>query len=187
MDDKQVKFMPFYAINQFMLDEFRVNVIHEVLSSMDKIDANLRKDLLGQIKKLIKIPGFRNCLQAPLSVKTHAMIQQFERNPDLVVDTLAAWADIHADLRQTVFDFLKGRNWELLPIDANRTKLPGFLTTWDKDETFEALDEAYAVFAPNNTATSDEARLMVVWLSMRLPYEMVDVAAKKDDEVKAEQ
>jgi hypothetical protein len=178
MDDKQAKFMPFNAINEFMLDEFRIHVIHEVLSSMDKIDSDLRKDLLGLIKNLVKIPGFRNSLQAPLSVKTRAVITQFERNPNLTVDILAAWAEIHSDLAQVVYDLLKQRGWELLPTDTQREKLPGFLTTWDKKESFEVLDEAFAALSPAFAASTDEFRLMVVWLSTRLPYEMVDVEEK---------
>ncbi len=38
-----------------------------------------------------------------------------------------AWSELHLELRQQIYDMLVERKWELLPVDTDRTKLPGFL------------------------------------------------------------
>jgi hypothetical protein len=65
---------------------------------------------------------------------------------------------------------LQNRKWELLPMEADRTRLPGFITVWPKGEDFEALNQAYAEAHPDAPAESNDIALMVVWLSARLPY-----------------
>jgi hypothetical protein len=70
-----------------------------------------------------------------------------------------------------VYDLLVARGWELLPPEADRTVLPGFLTKWPKGETFEVLNEVFLKMYPGTQASDDDISLMVVWLSGRLPYQ----------------
>jgi len=59
----------------------------------------------------------------------------------------------------------------VLPIEAERAKLPGFMTRWPKDEDFDILYEAYTGRYPESEANSDDVSLMVVWIGGRLPFE----------------
>ena len=52
---------------------------------------------------------------------------------------------------------------------------PVFLTRWPKDDSFEALDQEFHDQHSDSEASDDDINLMIVWLSNRLPYEMVDM------------
>jgi hypothetical protein len=71
----------------------------------------------------------------------------------------------------------------VLPVEAYRTKLPGFLNRWPKAEQFDVLDEAFRAAHPETASSKDDISLMVVWISTRLPYELVE---QPDEESPAE-
>lgn len=183
MSDNKTQFFHFHTINEFMLPDFRQQVLNQVITNLDLLPAGLRAQLSTQIRQLVKVPGFRNSAAAPAAVKARGSVQAFERSPQFIASVLSAWSELNADLRQQVYDFLIQRGWKLLPVEADRSKLPGFLTRWPKAEQFDVLDEAFRAIHPETTHSKDDISLMVVWLSTRLPYELVEVP---DDEAPAE-
>lgn len=175
MDNKETaEFLPFNAINQFMLSDFRQKVLHSVLSNLDQLPPSQKTSLAGMVRRYFQVPGFRNPLAAPLPIKVKAAVSPFEKNAGFTAQVLAGWAELHSDLLQQVYHLLKDREWEVLPLDADRTKIPGFLTRWPKQETYEILNQAYSEKYPGSGASEDEVRLMVVWVSGRLPFDMVE-------------
>jgi hypothetical protein len=172
--DKEVGFFPFHAINEFMTDEFREAVIRSVLLSYGTLPEEYSSRIDRNIKKTVSIPGFRNSAKAPAQLRVKPAIDSFQKNPALVAAILAAWAELHDPLRQQVYDLLISRGWELLPIEADRTKVPGFLTKWPKGEDFDTLFQAFGTTNSDTTTEMNDVSLMVVWLSGRLPYEFVD-------------
>jgi len=174
-DNKEIQFLPFHAINEFMTDEFRESVISQVLNSLEELPDELRSPIDRLVKKSVKVPGFRNSAKAPVAMRLKPTINNFQKNPSLASAVLAAWAELHTSLRQQVFDMLITRNWELLPIETDRTKLPGFLTKWPQGEDFEVLYAAFTQLQPEISADQNDVSLMVVWLVGRLPYEFVEM------------
>lgn len=170
-EEKKVAFLPYHAINEFMLDDYRLKVIRGVLQALPDLPENLRLPLDELTRKLVRVPGFRNSLKAPAPLKAKPMAEAFEKSPQLVAAVLAAWAETQLELRQKVYDLLESRGWEILPPEADRTVIPGFLTRWPKGENFEVLNEAFNEMYPGTEAASDDVSLMVVWLSGRLPYQ----------------
>jgi hypothetical protein len=183
MDDKRINYFPFHAINEYMLPEFRLNVVGAVLRGLDSLSGPRRAALNNLIKRHVSVPGFRNSVAAPLGVKIRSAISPFEKYPDVAATFLQAWSELHADLRQRVHTMLQSRSFEgVLPLEADRSKLPGFLTTWPKVETYEALDEAFFAANPGFEQTpTDDIRLMVVWLVNRLPYDLFDEDETEED------
>jgi hypothetical protein len=59
----------------------------------------------------------------------------------------------------------------VLPLEADRRKLPGFIPKWPKDENFEILYSAFSEKYIDKDTNPDDVSLMVVWVSLRLPYE----------------
>jgi hypothetical protein len=191
---EKTEFLPFHAINEFMRPDFRLNIIRETLSSEQLNDETCLNDLNKQIKKSVKIPGFRNSDKAPALVKVLPTSKAFEKNPDLVAALLTCWVEIHSDLRNEVFNLLSGRNWPIFngtdlpeiaslamdvikewpifPLEFDRARLPGFYIHWPKGEDFEILYDSFAQLYPDSDASKDKVSLMVVWLTMRLPYEV---------------
>lgn len=198
--ENQASFLPFHAINEFMRHDFRSNVIRHVLTNLEKLDGKLRHPIDQATKKYVKVPGFRNADKAPALIKVIPMAKAFEKTPDLVVSMLAAWAELHTDLRQQLYDLLQSRGWQMfppdfslenlsldnvrqwavLPVEADRTRLPGFYTTWPKDQDFEAIYQAFTEKYPEADQSIDNVSLMTVWLSMRLPVN-VEGAAEQEE------
>jgi len=181
MSDEKVQFAPFHAINEFMIPEYRQKVIRLVFENSQQLPDLMRVALNNQVKKQVSIPGFRNSAQAPVGLKIRNAEQAFERKAGFAALMLSSWAELHADLRQRVYDLLQERGWETLPPDIDRTRLPGFLVTWPGAETYDILDEAFSQKYPDSDAVSvDDLRLMIVWVSTRLPYEKVEPSAQED-------
>ena len=175
MDNKETaEFLPYNAINEFMVNDYRHTVLHKVLSGLDQLPPSQKSALLGSIRHLFSIPGFRNPAMAPLAIKVRGAVGPFEKSSAFTGQVLAGWSELNSDLMQQVYHMLKDRGWELLPLDADRTKIPGFLTRWPKGETYEVLNKTFSELNPQSPATEDDVRLMVVWVSGRLPYEIVD-------------
>lgn len=184
--NEKMAFLPFHAINEFMRDDFRLSIIRDVLKDIDNLPEYISQSLNKQINKNVKIPGFRNPAKAPITLKLLPLVKAFEKNPDLVATLLSAWVESKPVLRNEVYEMLKIRNWlffndhldvreilndwRILPVDADRTKLPGFYTTWPKDEDFETIYDTYIKMYPESENSIDTVCLMVVWTTMRLPY-----------------
>jgi hypothetical protein len=179
MSDNKQEFLPFHAINEFMRNDYRLAVVRTALQALPKRPAELRASIDRLTKRFVQVPGFRNSAQAPTGVKMSPMAAAFEKSPELVAAILAAWAEVHPELRQQVYDLLTGRGWELLPVEVNRAKLPGFVIHWPKGENFEGLNQAFRVKYPEAQLETDDVSLMVVWLSARLPYEEEEQQAEQ--------
>lgn len=196
MTENQVDFLPFHAINEFMRSDFRLSVVKSALSALPSLPESHLNTINHLTKKLVKIPGFRHSDKAPTFVRAIPTAKAFEKNAELVAAVLAAWAESHASLRTQVFDVLVSRGWKtfpaemhtladvptlksaqdwgILPISADRAKIPGFLVYWPKVETFEVLYQSFTAKYPETQASLDETSLMAVWLAMRLPVNLVD-------------
>jgi hypothetical protein len=178
MSDHKVQFLPFHAINEFMLDDYRQKVLHAVLSRSNELTPAQKGALAGQVKRHVSVQGFRNSSAAPLPLKIKGAITAFQRHPDFTARILQAWAELNPVLRLQIHEMLSERNWEILPADVDRSKLPGFLTDWPETETYDVLDQAFSEKYPDAAASEDDVRLMVVWVGNRLPYPVTDL----DDE-----
>jgi hypothetical protein len=174
MTENEAAMIPFHALNEFMRPDFRLSVIRSTLNALPELPDEYRKMIDKLVKKTVRIPGFRNSGNAPAALKAGPLAQTFEKNPEMVSAVLTAWAETRAPLRQQIYDLLGGRGWDLLPLQAERKKLPGFFTRWPKDESFETLTQVYTELHPDSEYDSDQVALMIVWVSTRLPYEMVE-------------
>lgn len=183
MEDRQARFLPFHAINEFMRDDYRLTVVREVLNGMAGLPEEQRAILDQITRRAVKVPGFRNSAKAPVTLRLRATVDAFAKSAPLVAAILLAWGDLHPELRQMVYAMLQDRGWGTFPPEADRTQMPGFMVTWPKGEDFDTLVAAFKERYPEDEATSDDISLMVVWVSLRLPYEMVDEDEEEADEL----
>ena len=174
MDNTKLQFLPFHALNQFMRPDFRLEVVRSALTALPGLPAPFQAQLERQTKKSVQVPGFRNSGKAPLAVRIKPTAEAFEKSADMTAVVLSAWSAAHPELRQQVNDLLTGRGWEVMLPDADRTRLPGFRTVWPKGEDFDVLNQAFVEKYPEAQVSSDEVSLMVVWLSLSLPYQTDD-------------
>jgi hypothetical protein len=203
---ENAEFLPFHAINEYMRPDFRLKVIREALTAQSTLAENLSHDFNKQIKKYVTVPGFRSSDKAPALVKVLPTSKAFEKNAELVAVVLACWAEIQSPLRDQVYELLKERNWRIypenddiaptesfmdsikewpvFPIKMDRTKLPGFYIHWPKGEDFEVLYKGFSQLFSGTDASIDKVSLMVVWLTMRLPFQVdtdIDLPQKEQN------
>ncbi len=179
MDEKRVAFLPFHAVNEFMLSAYRDEVVRAALHAAPRLPASVGRRLASLTKKYVRVPGFRDARKAPLPVRLRPAARAFEKHPDFAAAVLAAWAESRPALRRQVYDLLTSRGWETLPPEAERAKLPGFLAEWPAGETFEALIAAFRERRPESAAGDDDIALMCVWVSGRLPYRQAESGAQE--------
>jgi hypothetical protein len=172
MEDKKATFLPFHAINEFMTDEYRLEVLRAVLSAQPDLPGSYSAAIDRQVKKHVSVPGFRNSVKAPSALKARPLVDAFKKYPDLVAVVLAGWAELNPVLRQQVYDLLISLEWDILPVDADRTKLPGFLPSWLAGQDFDFINNKFQEKYPDEHASNNDISLMTVWLSGRLPYQV---------------
>ncbi len=169
--ENKVSFIPFHAINEFMTSEYRIEIIRDVLFSINDLPEDQRNPIHKLTVRYVKIPGFRNSLKAPAQLRLRPTVDAFEKKPDLVAAILSAWAGLNAELGKLVYDLLLERGWEILPPDTDRRKIPGFLIVWPKSESFEEINRAFREKYPEVEVSDNDVALMTVWMSGRLPYQ----------------
>jgi hypothetical protein len=174
MDDKKAAFLPFHAINEFMTDEYRLEVLRAVLSAQPNLPGGYASAIDRQVKKHVTVPGFRNSVKAPAALKARPLADAFRKHPDLVAVILSAWAESKPILSQQVYDLLISLEWEILPVEADRTKLPGFLPSWQAGQDFDFIYQKFQEKYPVEAASKNDVSLMTVWLSGSLPYQIPD-------------
>lgn len=181
--ENKTRFLPFHAINEYMLNEYRQLVIQSVLGNFNKLSEDQQKKINSLIKKHVRVQGFRNSAVAPLPLKINGCIDTYKKSHEFVAQILCAWSEINSKTKKTIFGFLEERNWQLLPIDVDRSLLPGFMLEWPKEDSFEVLIDSFRQKYPDYSLSDDDISLMVVWLSNRLPYEPVEGLFKKELEI----
>jgi hypothetical protein len=171
MNNQTTQFLPFHAVNEFMRDDYRAVVIRATLTALSGLPAEFRDPVDRLTKRNVQVPGFRISTKAPLPLRLKPTIDAFIKNPQMAAAILSAWAEAHAELRSQIHELLVARGWEVLPPEADRTQLPGFVPTWPKDEDFEKLTLAFKEKYPDAVASDDDISLMIVWVSGRLPFQ----------------
>ena len=194
--NEHAEYLPFHAINEFMRPDFRLSVLRDTLNALPNLSEEHNNRINRLTKKLVKIPGFRNSEKAPALMKVVPISKSFEKSPELVAAILSAWSEEHNELRSQVYDILKDMGWRYLPTDqpinmellspeqlkewpmlppeVDRTKLPGFFIRWPKGDDFEKIYSQFTKTFPGTDVSIDKVSLMVVWLTMRLPYQIED-------------
>ena len=174
-NDKEIQFFPFHAVNEFMRDDYRYEVLRSTLAGAASLSKGTGSSLNRLVKQLVQVPGFRNSAQAPVIIKAKNAASVFEKNPAFVAIVLSAWAELHYTLGSQMHDMLSQHGWKILPLDADRTRMPGFMLHWPKEDDFDALYKAFREAYPDCESGDDDLGLMAVWISGRLPYEMVEM------------
>lgn len=171
-EDEFAKFAPFAAINEFMRPDFRLHIIDDTLKNLAVASEKNRKLIEMLLREQLSIPGFRNALKAPRQMLAKSSVEIFEKSSEFASAILFGWMEINHLLALNVFDLLNEEGWQILDLDVDRTMLPGFFTNWPENYDFEVFLQLYARKYHEESVDDDEISLMIVLVSMRLPYEI---------------
>jgi hypothetical protein len=182
---EKVEFLPFHAINEFMRDDYRLLVLNEVFAGQDQLPQEKKAALGKLVARFVTVQGFRNSNLAPAARKARGSVTLFERSAEFVGLVVESWRCLHPQLAAAMFAVLTEHAWsDLLPIEADRSQLPGFHIHWPKQDTFEVLNKAVLDKDPALQESEDNVSLMAVWLGNCLPY---DLFAEEAEEAPTEQ
>ncbi len=171
-EKKQQQYIPFRAVNEFMRDDYRLTILHEVLSSLDRCTGIQRQLLLRLFSKGVQISGFRNSSTAPLPILVKNSASLFERSNEFSATVMECWSNLHSELKNAMSHLLSEKGWNPHPVAVDRSMLPGFQTNWPKTDSFEKLIKEIREAHPELTDSDDDISLMAVWVGNRLPYDL---------------
>lgn len=184
-NEKKAQFLPFHAINEFMREDYRLQVIKATLTALPSLPEEHQKAINRLTRRHVQVQGFRNSIKAPVPLRAKSSVETFEKNHQFCAAILAGWSESHSELRQLVYDLMIERGWDVLPADVDRARLPGFALTWPEEENFEVFNAAFVEKYSDVDLNSDDISLMVVWLSARLPYQ-AEAEGENNEEPMAE-
>lgn len=173
-DNKKAQYLPFHAINEFMRDDFRIVILQEVFGNIEKVEKEKSLRINRLIAKGVQIPGFRNSSLAPLGVKVRQCTTLFENSPEFAALIVDCWTELHQQLKKIIWQVLTDKNWKPLPLEVDRSVLPGFAANWPKEDTFESFIQVVHEKVPALNENDDNISLMVVWMGNKLPYGLYD-------------
>jgi hypothetical protein len=170
MDDSEISFAPHAAINEFMRADFRQQVLANAFRNLNLLAEEQRSRLIQMLRANVQVQGFRNPLKAPEIRMAKGAEKFFENNSIFAAHVLQAWFVANKELAVRVSELLISSGWQILPLEADRTQMPGFFITWPKGFDFDQINALYNQKNPDLKFSTDEVSLMTVWISMRLPY-----------------
>lgn len=172
MTNQEIPFLPFAAINNFMLDDYRVQVLNKVIGGLNRQTNRNAGILKSLVRRYIQVPGFRDASKAPAGLIARNAESAFEKASDFAGRLLACWTDLNPGLAKEIHTLLQERQWpDLLPVDADRNEMPGFYAVWPEGENFETILAAYKEKYPDSKTEDYDISLMTVWIGLRLPFD----------------
>jgi len=171
-EEEKIQVLPFHAVNEFMREDYRLDVLHEVFSALDQCTPMQKQLILRMFSKNVNVPGFRNSGLAPLSIKIKNSPTLFERSHDFAATIMESWSNLHSELKSAMHALLTERGWTVEALEADRSVLPGFQIDWPKTDNFESLIKGIQGAHPELKESDDNISLMAVWLGNKLPYNL---------------
>jgi hypothetical protein len=180
-DEKKIQVLPFHAVNEFMREDYRLDVLHEVFTGLEQCTPLQKQLITRMFAKNVNIPGFRNSGQAPLAIKIKNSPTLFERSHEFSATIMECWSNLHPELKLAMQTLLTERGWTLQPLDDDRCLLPGFQIDWPKADNFESLINGIHETHPDMNESDDNISLMAVWVGNKLPYNLFSEDENKEE------
>ncbi len=179
-DKSQIEYLPFHAVNEFMRDDYRMTILHEVFNGLEKCTSMQRQLILRLFSKGIQIPGFRNSSLAPLGMKIKNSTSLFIKSSEFSATIMECWSNLHPELKMIMLAQLTEHGWKPQSADTDRSLLPGFQIDWPKKDTFEVLIKEVRESHPEISESDDDISLMAVWIGNKLPYNLFTEESKTE-------
>lgn len=167
MDD----FRPAIALNVFIEPYFRKEILEKVFENLDVIPADLRRELVAEVKDQVRISGFRNPMVAPRALLIRDAESAFEKDSKFALISLKCWqsrySQWHNDLNKNLIDLGFSVSDQIsagYPDPMNT-----FLEGWPEGIDFETLFEKITARVKYFPLGKDETALLSVLLTGYLP------------------
>lgn len=165
------EFRPAIALNVFIEPYFRKEILQKVFENLGDLPADLRRELIAEVKEQVRISGFRNSMVAPRALLIRDAESVFETDSKFVLICLKSWQSLYSQWH----DMLKKNLVELeFSISEQTSKeypdpLNTFLEGWPEGIDFDTLFEKIAAKEKDFPLSKDETALLSVLLTGYLP------------------
>ncbi len=167
MDD----FRPAIALNVFIEPYFRKEILQKIFEHLDILPADLRRDLVTQVKDHVKISGFRNPMVAPRALLVRYAESVFEKDPWFSLICFKCWQSLYSQWHDELKENLTGLGFSISEPassgypDAMNT----FLEGWPEGIDFDPLYDQISAKIEGFSLSKDETALLSVLLTGYLP------------------
>ena len=158
---------PAIALNVFIEPYFRKEILQKIFDNIDALPAELRRELIAEVKEKVKISGFRNSMAAPRALLIRDAESVFEKDTWFSLITLKNWQSLFSQWHEEIQKKLLALGFSISDQaaagypDAVNTFLEGWPEGIDFDNLYEKITAQNEKFPLNK----DETALLSVLLT----------------------
>lgn len=158
---------PAIALNVFIEPYFRKEILQKIFDNIDALPAELRRELIAEVKEKVRISGFRNAMAAPRALLIRDAESVFEKDTRFSLTALKNWQSLYSQWHEDIKNKLAALGFSISEQaaagypDAVNT----FLEGWPEGIDFDTLYEKITTQAEKFPLSKDETALLSVLLT----------------------
>ena len=158
---------PAIALNVFIEPYFRREILQKVFENLNALPAELRRELLAEVKEKVRISGFRNSMVAPRALLIRDAESVFEKDTWFTLVSLKNWQSLYSEWNEELKKILAALGFSVSEQaaagypDAVNT----FLEGWPEGIDFDTLYEKITTQVEKFPLSKDETALLSILLT----------------------
>lgn len=158
---------PAIALNVFIEPYFRKQILEKIFEDLNTLPAELRRELVADVKEKVRISGFRNTMAAPRALLIRNAETVFEKNTRFSLITLKSWLSLYSQWNEKLTQNLKTLGFSISEQAAAGYPDPvnTFLEGWPEGIDFDSLYEKITAQVENFPLSKDETALLSILLT----------------------
>ena len=158
---------PALALNVFIEPYFRKEIFQKIFENIDSLPADLRRELIAEVKEKVRISGFRNSMAAPRALLVRDAETVFEKDTRFSLISLKSWMSLYSQWHDELKQNLTGLGFSISEQAAAGYPDPinTFLEGWPEGIDFDTLFEKITAQIENFPLSKDETALLSVLLT----------------------
>lgn len=158
---------PALALNVFIEPYFRKEILEKVFENLNTLPAELRRELVADVKEKVRISGFRNTLAAPRALLIRNAETVFEKDTRFSLVSLKCWQSLYTQWNEELKLQLKGLGFSISEQAAAGypDAINTFLEGWPEGIDFDTLFEKITALVKNLPLSKDEIALLSILIT----------------------
>ena len=161
------EFRPAIALNVFIEPYFRKEILQKIFDHIDDLPADLRRELISEVKEQVRISGFRNPIVAPRALLIRDAESVFEKDTRFSLICLKCWQSLYSEWHDVLKKNLVEQGVSISEPASSGYPDPmnTFLEGWPEGFDFDSLFEKISTQVKGYTLSKDETALLSVLLT----------------------
>jgi hypothetical protein len=165
------EFRPAIALNVFIEPYFGKEILQKIFENLGELPADLRRELVAEVKEQVRISGFRNPMVAPRVLLIRNAESVFETDSKFSLICLKCWQYFYAQWHEMLKKNLVDLKFSISEQASKEYPDPmnTFLEGWPEGVDFDSLFEKITTQEKDFPLSKDETALLSVLLTGYLP------------------